>query len=272
MNPDRVAVLIRRWVDLYTRGMPRAVRADRRAEVDDDLWCHRHDAITVGRSSGALGMEMMLRLVFGIPGDLSWRLAHGANAEAPGSVRRTSTSTRVIGTLAVLAGAGWTTLMLLMLVYGESAWTGSIGPISVVLVLGAGFAFTATAIGLIWRFQERLHRPGFIGGGMAGLGAFASAFNGAWAITLLPLGSAALAWDLARIGVLSFGTALLHALCAAALLVPLVAAFSADPAASFGFLALALPYPLSWMAIGVSLVRGVPSPRADSGRLSDGAS
>ena len=272
MNPDRVAVLVRRWVDLYTRGLPRAVRAVRRAEVDDDLWCHRVDAIAVGRSSNALGTEMMLRLVFGIPADLSWRLAHGVNAETPELVGRTSRSIRVIGALAFLAGAGWAALMLLMLVYGESAWTGSIGPISVVLVMGAGFAFTATAIGLIWRFQERLHRPGFIGGAMAGLGAFASVINGAWAVALLPLGSAALAWDLARIGVLSFGTALLHALCAAALLVPIVVAFSEDPAASFGPLALAIPYPLSWMAIGVSLVRGVASPRADSGRLSDEAS
>lgn len=272
MNPDRVADLIRRWVDLYTRGMPSAVRAARRDEVDDDLWCHRVDAFAVGRPSGALGTEMMLRLLFGVPADLSWRLSHGVNSETAGLVRHSSRSTRVIGTLALLAGAGWTTLMLLMLIYGQSAWTGSIGPISVVLVMGAGFAFTAAAIGLIWRFQEQLHRLGFIGGGMAGLGAFASAFNGAWAITLLPLGSAALAWDLARIGVLSFGTALLHTLCAAALLIPILPSFTGDPAASFEFLALALPYPLSWMAIGVSLVRGVPSPRADSGSLSDGSS
>ena len=108
--------------------------------------------------------------------------------------------------------------------------------------------------------------------GTAALGAFASAFDGAWVITALPLGSAALVWDLARIGVLSFGMAVLHALSAAALLVLIVSAFIGNPAAVFGILALAIPYPLSWMAIGVSLVRGVPSPRADSGHLSAGAS
>ena len=71
---------------------------------------------------------------------------------------------------------------------------------------------------------------------------------------------------------MSFGMAVLHGLSAAALLIPMVGAYAGEPAAAFGLLALGLPYPLSWMAIGISLLRGVPSPRADSGELNAGAS
>ena len=220
-----------------------------------------------GARPSALGSEMLVRLLFGLPADLSWRLAHGRNAEASALVRGSSMSTRVIGTLAVLAGIGWTAAMLFMVIYGEAAWTGSLAYLMMVFTLGAGLAFTATVVGLIWRFQEQLHRLGFLGGGTAGLGGFAAAFDGAWMILLLPVGSAALAWDLARIGVLSFRMAIFHALCAVALLVPLVGTFAGNVAFGFDALVLAIPYPLTWIAIGATLLRDAPSPRADSGPL-----
>jgi hypothetical protein len=102
------------------------------------------------------------------------------------------------------------------------------------------------------------------------LGGFAAAFNGAWVVFLLPIGSVALAWDLARIGALSLGMATLHTLGGISLLVVLVAAFGGDPATGLGLLGIFGPaYPLSWIAIGASLWRGVPSPRAGSGLISD---
>jgi hypothetical protein len=269
MNASRVAGLIRSWVDLYTRGMAPQVRAARRDEVDDDLWCHDQEAAEVGRSSSALGAEMLLRLFFGIPADLSWRLAQSTNAEAAGLVRSSSTSIRVIGTVAVLAGMSWTVVLLLYVVYGESAWTGSLAYLMMVLTVGAGLAFAATAVGLIWRFQEQLHRLGFLGGATAGLGGYAAAFDGAWVILLLPVGSAALAWDLARVGVLSFAMAMLHAFCAVAFLLLLVLVLAGELGTGLGGLAFAIPYPLSWIAIGTLLWRGVPSTRAGSGQLSD---
>ena len=269
MNAVRIDSLIRHWVDLYTRGTPPSVRSARRDEVDDDLWCHHQEAAEVGRSAGALATEMLLRLLFGMPADLSWRLAYGSKAEAPRLDRSPSMSARVLGTLAILAGVGWTAAVILMLIYGESAWTGPMGYLMMVLTLGAGLAFAAMAFGHIWLFQEQFRAPGFMGGATAGLGGIAAAFDGAWAILLLPIGSAALAWDLARIGVLSLRMAILHALTAVALFVPLVGAFAGSPVAGFDTLALAIPYPLSWIAIGASVWRGVPSPRAGSGQLSD---
>lgn len=269
MNSPRAAALIRRWVDLYTRGMPPLVRSARRDEVNDDLWCHSEEAAESGSSANALGSEMLLRLLFGMPADISWRFAHGMNAEKPRLDSGPSMSTRVLGTLAVLAGTSLTAGVILMLIYGDSAWTGPTAYVMMLLTVGAGLAFATTAFGLLWRFQEQLHRLGFMGGASAGLGGLAIAIDGAWAILLLPIGSAALAWDLARIGVLSPGMAILHALGAVALLIPLVGAFAGDTGTGFDTLVLAIPYSLSWIAIGASLWRGVPSPRAGSGQLSD---
>jgi hypothetical protein len=270
MNSSQIADLIRRWVDVYTRGMAAPVRAARRDEVDDDLWCHHEEAAEAGRSDNGLGSEMLLRLLFGMPADLSWRLAHGRNAGASHLERRPSTSTRVLGTLAILAGVSWTALMLAYSTYGELAWAGQRGNFMWAFTVGGGLAFTGTAFGLLWRFQEQLDRLGFMGGASAGLGGFAAAFNGAWVIVLLPVGSVALVWDLARIGALSFGMATLHTLGAVGLLVVLAAAFGGDPVTGLGLLGIFGPaYPLSWIAIGASLWRGVPSPRAGSGLVSD---
>jgi hypothetical protein len=269
MNSSTIADLIRRWVDLYTRGMPPLVRAARRDEVEDDLWCHHREASEVGRSTGALGAEMFVRLLFGMPADLSWRFAHGDNEGATRLEKSSSMSTRVLGTLAVLAGLSWTTAMILMVMYGGSVWAGPTGYYMMVFTIGGGLAFAAAAVGLIWRFQEQLHRLGFIGGGTAGLGAFAAAFDGAWVISLLPIGSVALVLDLVRIGVLTSGMAMLHALSAVAMLVLLVGMTAGGPTTDLGLLVLGIPYSLSWIVIGTSLWRGVPSPRAGSGLVSD---
>jgi hypothetical protein len=265
MNPSPVAALIRRWVEVYTRGMPPDVRAARRDEVDDDLWCHHQEAAEIGRSARALGVEMIVRLLLGMPADVSWRFSHGLNAGPARLERRSSMSTRIFGTLAVLAGLSWMAMMLFYGIFGMSAWTGPVAPLTVAFALGGGLAFAATTLGLLWLFQEHLHYPGAIGGAAAGLGGVAAALEGAWAMLLLLIGSAALVWDLARIGVLSVRMAKLHALCAVAMLVPLVSAFVGGPEIWLAFAALFIGYPVSWIAIGTSLLRGVPSPRIGSG-------
>ena len=51
MNAERSAALVRRWVAVYTRGLPTEVRQDRRDEIDDDLWCQMVDASESGRTA-----------------------------------------------------------------------------------------------------------------------------------------------------------------------------------------------------------------------------
>ena len=57
------ATLVRAWTRLYTVGMPREWRDQRRAEIESDLWeSEQQDAI--------------VRLIRGMPADLGWRIEH----------------------------------------------------------------------------------------------------------------------------------------------------------------------------------------------------
>jgi hypothetical protein len=72
-----------------------------------------------------------------------------------------------------------------------------------------------------------------------------------------------LVWDLARVGVLSRRAALTHMVAAAILLVGLVVVLLSQTNFVLGVVG-GVSYLLSWIAIGVSLVRGVPQVQARS--------
>jgi hypothetical protein len=76
MIAGRSPALVRRWVDLYTRGLPLEVRGRRREEIEADLWSQFEEATLVGRSERSTGGEVLVRLVAGMPADVSWRFAH----------------------------------------------------------------------------------------------------------------------------------------------------------------------------------------------------
>jgi hypothetical protein len=78
------ATLVRRWVGLYTRGLPAAVRDARRAEIESDLWAQSEEAEQLGQAPASVGIEMLTRLVLGIPADIGWRQSHG-RGNAPSS-------------------------------------------------------------------------------------------------------------------------------------------------------------------------------------------
>lgn len=257
MNASPVAALVRGWVDLYTRGMPAAVRAARRDEVDDDLWCQRQEAVAAGRSAQSLGGELLLRLVFGIPADISWRVSNRVTAEATGLERSSSMSARVIGAIAILAAASWGVSAIVVLAAGNDTWT---EPVIPVLGLGGSVAFAATGIALAWRFQDELSSFGALGGVIGGVGMFLGSLGAYPLFLAFPVGSAALAWDLGRVGIISRGLAILHAVGAAALLALFVAVLADYEATSHNpiLIALVVPFLVSWVAIGLSLVRGVP--------------
>jgi hypothetical protein len=64
--------LVRFWTALYTSGMPDALREARRAEIESDLWESQHDRRPA--SDLRVGVQMLLRLVCGLPDDLLWRV------------------------------------------------------------------------------------------------------------------------------------------------------------------------------------------------------
>ncbi len=67
------ATMIRGWVRVYTSGLPAGLRAERRAELDSDLYDHAQDA---ARSGEPFAASAVLRCLFGIPADLAWRVEH----------------------------------------------------------------------------------------------------------------------------------------------------------------------------------------------------
>lgn len=76
----------------------------------------------------------------------------------------------------------------------------------------------------------------------------------------LPIGSAMLAWDLGRAGVLPRWLAVAHALGAIGFAATLIGTLTDYAAAimNAGLIALSIPYVLSWIAIGEWVLRGVP--------------
>lgn len=70
MTPESV---VRTWTRLYTAGLEPGARCERRAEIDSDLWEHRHHFPADRRSSTMLSLAIWGRWAAGIPADLSWR-------------------------------------------------------------------------------------------------------------------------------------------------------------------------------------------------------
>jgi hypothetical protein len=67
----------RHWVRLYTAGLPPEIRDTRRAELESDLWEQEHDAAAADGRLMKAAMQVLHRLVRGIPADLCWRQQQG---------------------------------------------------------------------------------------------------------------------------------------------------------------------------------------------------
>jgi hypothetical protein len=257
MNGSPVAALVRGWVGLYTRGLPAELRAARRDEIDDDLWCQHEEAAVLGRAARSLDADLVLRLLLGMPADISWRVTYRGKPAASSLERSSSMSTRTLGALAIFAGLAWGILFILYVPLGEAVWTGDIAVAGVFGSLLAAIAFSAAAIGLVWRFQDLIGPLGGVGALLVTLGAFASMVG---SIVLMPIGSVMLMWELARIGVIQRLIAIAHLAAAVLGGVGLVVGHpnTVDASSRALFVAILLPYVVTWIAIGVSLVRGIP--------------
>lgn len=63
----------RRWGVLYTSGLPEPQRSWRVAELESDLHEHVEHGRATGRDPADLSFEVLLRVLLGVPADLSWR-------------------------------------------------------------------------------------------------------------------------------------------------------------------------------------------------------
>lgn len=77
------AASVLRWCELYTRGLPEQVAAERRDEIASDLHEHSVWANEQGVSARALARGIRLRAVSGALADLSWRRQQMRQHESP---------------------------------------------------------------------------------------------------------------------------------------------------------------------------------------------
>lgn len=273
MSAQRSAALVRRWVALYTAGLPPEIKQGRRDEIEDDLWCQAQDAAAASRADRSLGGEILARLVFGVPADVSWRIEQRRFGKArPGPERSLAMHARLPAVLALLGGIAWAIWPIAQVAGRE--W-GTEGPMALILVfsiLGGLWMPAAATIGLAFVAADRI-RPVVAAIGV--LGALIGAFSvlGAYAaIVALPVASAVVLYELGRIGAIGPWAARAHIITAALVLIAaglywlpgvLDNPATAVPALSLGELVerrtvfdlVAWPYGLSWIAIGWSLFR-----------------
>lgn len=139
--------LVRGWSSLYTRGLPCDHRDRRRAELESDLWEHVFASREQHEGQLLLTLQILTRLIAGVPADLTWRLEHRASGkstarrrithrrdrhmDAAGSNRRTRFI--VVSFVAVI-----TALLIIALIFvgGGATFIG----ITLAAFIGVGFA------------------------------------------------------------------------------------------------------------------------------------
>ena len=134
------------WVRIYTRGMPAAVRDARRSEIECDLWEQREEARSCCRRASATALDVLGRVLRGVPSDLSWRLEHRARGRLTRPLRAGAVTARRYG---------WTVFpMLVELIYITGV--AGIGTPSFVdtpekLAMAVGAAAILAGILFLWR-------------------------------------------------------------------------------------------------------------------------
>jgi hypothetical protein len=167
---NATSTIVRRWVGVYTGGLPKEVRDARRAEIECDLWSHAEDAYERGRGPWALELEMAVRLVLGMPADVAWRRSHrgstaleSAKELAVHEPRSHHVLTAIGIAIAVLVGG----LFGLFALRTNMEWFSSFDA-----VFAAGSVIAVIGLLLV-------HRQPQLGGGLTVLGA--AIFGGLWA-------------------------------------------------------------------------------------------
>jgi hypothetical protein len=266
MDAGRSVGWVRRWVGLYTRGLPAGLRRDRIDEIEDDLWSQLHDKSEPGGGRDGLRGEILARLVFGIPADLAWRLEQRgvSRAPRPAPERSPTMFARFIAAMAIVGGVAWAIWSVPTAIGGWAAWgMQPIGYFIYPTALLGSFALGIATFGLVFANIDRINTVAGAMGAVGGGGGLLLTLSVPAGIVLLPIGSAALMLGLLRLDCLSGRHAWLHAAAGTALaLSPLAVNISYPQGTELTLLCLgALAYGLTWLAIGWSLRSGEWMPR-----------
>lgn len=188
--------LTRSWTAVYTRGLPRDLRGERREEIDCDLWEHQRLADLEREPVTGTAAAILLRLVLGAPADVIWRLEAGANARSgKGTQQMNETLPMRIGFVAAMLPLALLVVAGVSFMLGNGDWENDIEHwiwrtafVATPVIGGAGLWRCAT--------QPRL------GMALVLLGVGSSAFLMPWmAVVTVPFALAIIAFAIKRSGI-----------------------------------------------------------------------
>jgi hypothetical protein len=269
MNSAFASRLVRSWVGAYTRGLPDEIGLARRDEIESDLWSQNEDAVSFGRSDAALAAEMLGRLVRGIPADLVWRLDHGRPADRT-LERSANLGTKIVALMAIVGGLGVMVGVGRFVIWAlghpdTGVWDLNVDQSSASIesmVSQAGLVAVALSLGgLAFVLIDRMPWPIALAAVLGMLGAFVGLLGGYTGWIMLPVGSIVVAPYLAWIHAVRRWVAFAHAASAVGLFL-LIGAFLTNAVAAPGAAILTVAYPISWIGIGLELLRGIPHGRS----------
>jgi hypothetical protein len=176
--------LVLAWTSLYTLGLPAPVKRARIDEISSDLWEHSREAGASGQGGIGITLQVLTRLVLGVPLDVAWRIETGAALRAgkepkmsdhPWTIRRVFS---VLVALTVLpVPVSW-----LRAASSHLIPTCPESPLTIaMLTIGANLCVLPIGIGLLTMFWETPSFPleGLANGGAqvaAGIAAMAGLF------------------------------------------------------------------------------------------------
>ncbi|MDA1095761.1 MAG: hypothetical protein O3B84_00675 [Chloroflexi bacterium] len=98
--------LARSWASVYTAGLPKLIRTERRSEIASDLWEQATNGGFDGKSANAIAAHIFGRVVLGMPADIAWHLGElkGENMEYSVGQKSVIGVFTVLGVLTVLFG------------------------------------------------------------------------------------------------------------------------------------------------------------------------
>ena len=94
MTPERMAVLVARWVRFYTRNLPPPFARRRIGEIDADLHDHIAHERADGTSDRRIALGIAARMLRGLAADAAWRRQTIARSSDPKDRKRSRTTYR----------------------------------------------------------------------------------------------------------------------------------------------------------------------------------
>lgn len=150
MTPELMAELVTRWARLYTLGLPAPTRQRRVGEIAADL----HDQIAHERTHGTgdrrIALDILFRMVRGLPADASWRSEHARastvqSSTAEKAMKTNHTADRSLIGIVLSTAVLLSVPLVAMLVTDEVAWGPGDFVGAGVLIAGTGLLLRAAA-------------------------------------------------------------------------------------------------------------------------------